>query len=299
MNLLRFLKRLIPTLALGLLSTGSLLIFNGCSKEDDETALFDLNHFYVSIDQESFEAFRDHPEILSEYFEGDMGMPEFRPADQSANIIYLRGETIYMELMGPGNRFGVPVGVVGIGFSEDSQIPLEEEWQDRIESLFDEMTISFSENSYSFEEREVLWFDVAYVPDTTTTIYTWYSRYNPEFLNVVADESHTEYTREAYLDLARTGQKKVQNITGITLELNEHDFTRIEKELETIKASKSENGDKINFSLGDAEISLIVSTGNSRLLGVEFSLIENHTCEYQLENIEISCENDQLYMRFQ
>jgi len=260
--------------------------------------LFNLNHFYISIDRETFEAFRDHPELLSRYFEADSGMPEFGPVTDSTGIIYLRGETVYMELMGPDNRFNVAQGVTGIGFSEDTKLPLEDGWQENTRRLFDGMDLEFGKNTYTSRGEEISWFETAYVPDSETTIYTWYSRYNPDFLSLITDQVYSEYTREAYLRLARSGTKQVQNINSLTLSLTSDDFDRIQDELNAVYEPYDKTDTQNIYQAGDVTIRLIRAEDISRLAEVEFILQENHTCSYQVGTIIISCEDSRLRMRF-
>lgn len=266
----------------------------------EKPVYFDLNHFYISIDKASFEAFREHPEILTNYFEADGGMPEFRPVTDSTGVIYLRGATVYMELMGPENRFGVPEGVTGIGFSEDTQLPLDPHWEDRIDSLFEGMGVEFGNNSYTVNGESISWYDTAYIPDTTTTTYTWYSRYNPEFLRAITGDSYSEYRREDYLGLARSGQKNVQDVSGLTLKLNPDDFARISGELKRIGARAEETGEGRNgsrYRIGDVVLELFPSN-MSRLSEVRFHLAEASDCDYRAGNISLRCDGYRLRMRF-
>lgn len=264
----------------------------------DQPVSFDLNHFYISIDRASFEAFKDHPEILASYFEADSGMPEFQPVTDSTGIIYLRGKSIYMELMGPENRFGVAEGVTGIGFSEDTQLPVDPHWETRIDSLFQGMEVEFGNNSYTVEDRVINWFDSAYVPDTTTTIYTWYSRYNPEFLSAITGDDYSEYTRQSYLNLARTGEKKVEDVTGLSLELNPEDYERISRELERIGAiPETSDRDGSRYRVGDVLFKLFPAN-MSRLSEVWFRLAEASDCDFRTGTISLRCDGYSLGMHF-
>ncbi|REL33477.1 hypothetical protein DYD21_11960 [Rhodohalobacter sp. SW132] len=261
---------------------------------------FDLNHFYISMDSASFDAFREHPEILTNYFHADSGMPEFQPVTDSTGIIYLRGESVYMELMGPENRFGVAQGVTGIGFSEDTQLPLDPQWKEKVDSLFQETGVEFGNNSYMINGETISWFDTAYIPDTTTTIYTWYSRYNPEFLSAITGDTYSEYTRENYLKLARKGEKNVQDITGLSLELNTDDYDRITLELEQIGALPEKydgNRDGSRYKVGQVLFDLY-KENRSRLTEARFRLAEASDCNYRAGTISLRCDGYRLAMRF-
>ncbi|MFD2036304.1 DUF5829 family protein [Belliella marina] len=260
---------------------------------------FNLNHFYISIDSTTFHALLDHPEMLTNYFEADSGMPEFNSVNDSTGIIYLRGKTVYMELMGPKNKFGVPEGMTGFGFSEDTQLPLDPLWENQIDSLFKGMGAKFGNNKHkTSNSKSINWFDTAYIPDSTTKTHTWYSRFNPEFLSEITGKEYDTYTREAYLSLTRTGEKKVQNITGITLELNKKDFDRISEEFNRLQVLKTEQGSKGNsYMLGDVEI-VLRESDTSKLLMVKFQMIGNSNCNCKVGNIEFTCHDDELKMHF-
>lgn len=79
-----------------------------------------FGHLYVVLDAETFTAFQRSPFFRDQFAATDAGVPTFSPVTELTTTIYVRGHSTYLELMGPGNTFGEPLGKTGIGFNVET-----------------------------------------------------------------------------------------------------------------------------------------------------------------------------------
>jgi hypothetical protein len=76
-----------------------------------------FNHLYVVLSQADFDALRASDFLLNQFAASDQGFPKFLAVDGQCQSIYLRGRDTYLELLGPENKLGEPVGKIGVGWS--------------------------------------------------------------------------------------------------------------------------------------------------------------------------------------
>ena len=83
----------------------------------NDTSSVLLDHLYIVLDSISYAKLAQDNALNGTYAMMDIGLPDFKPFDDKATSCYLRGHRHFIELLGPNNQYGEPVGKSGIGFS--------------------------------------------------------------------------------------------------------------------------------------------------------------------------------------
>ena len=78
-----------------------------------------FNHLYVVVPTEVIGQFSGSEVLRDRLAASDLGFPKFEPVELASQGIYLRGKNTYLEIFGPCNRFGQPVGKLGLAFSTE------------------------------------------------------------------------------------------------------------------------------------------------------------------------------------
>ncbi|WP_373519560.1 DUF5829 family protein [Pricia sp.] len=263
-------------------------------------ALFDknsnnvlFNHLYVVLDSISYARFRSNTFLKESYAGMDRGLPDFETIDDTVSSIYLRGEKHYLEILGPNNRFNEPVGRCGIGFSLDGK---HSHFLNNSPELKEKNTkfLQGSDTvSMTIKGKELVWYRPFYTFGMKTNMYTWFSYYNPEFLEAIHGEKYQTYSQETFLKSAYAPDKLLRNVVAITLGCNPADHFRMGRELQLLGCPMMKDGKKNPvFKVGDVYIRLILDhrREKSGILNIESTLQRPDNRILQLGGLTIKNE---------
>lgn len=211
-----------------------------------------LNHIYFVVDSVTYGQLMQSEFFMEKYGSIDKGLPDFGKPDAQTSILYLRGETTYLEIMRSTNKFNVPDGSIGLGFSWDSN-------KDEIDdSTILEKKLAIPENSkaYQFAQSNIQlnsqrtrWYKSYYRPDSLTNLYSWYGIYDPLFLTRLTGRQYNTYKRETLLDLARQKDRLFKDLLQIHILCTAPDFDRISREMDDMGYVKHGTSDISYFNI--------------------------------------------------
>lgn len=180
-----------------------------------------LNHVYVVLDQASFDAIRQSTALAKRLGPSDGGLPDYAPPRADADRIFFRGRQTYLELFAPNNRFGEPVGKVGLALGEDRPDrfdALERRWRALCGAGTRRSTVS-----YTRIQPAVPWYESLQCDETAAgpALAVWAMTYRPEFhrWQVPAATGAPQTSRHAILaPRAAAGQGRF-DITALTIDV--------------------------------------------------------------------------------
>lgn len=249
-----------------------------------------FNHLYVVLDSSTYAQLRAN-EFLNESYAGlDRGMPNFEKINDTVSSIYLRGEEHYLEILGPNNIFKEPVGQTGLGFSLGGQQPFSLNNSPGLKEEGTKFLKGSDTASYTINDRERVWYKAFYTYGMKTNLYTWYSYYNPGFLEAIDGERRDVYTREEFLRKSYVPEKLFRKVVAIALSCNLADQYRIGRELQLLGCVlEKKEGDDLIFKAGDIYIKLILDRhrGKSEILQMETTLNREDNRTLKIGNITI------------
>lgn len=178
-----------------------------------------LNHMYVVLDAETFAALRDSPWVERVLATPDAGLPHFQRPSADSDRLFLRGRNTYLEFFAPDNRFGEPVGKVGIAMGLDASADLkalEQAWRRAYGA-----DVRHTEVTFRRTDPPVPWYDAIQVDATSDNphLVAWAMTYKPEFVAWLSGEAGTDARTSRSDALAsrwRDGQNFV-DIAGVSL----------------------------------------------------------------------------------
>lgn len=140
-----------------------------------------LNHIYVVVDAPTFAALRDSAALADLLGRSDGGLPGYAPPAPDADRIFFRGRETYLEIFAPDNRFGEPVGKVGLAIGHDDPAhfdALETAWSESCGDGKRRTPVHFTRI-----EPPVAWYDAVQCDDTAAgpELALWAMVYKPEF----------------------------------------------------------------------------------------------------------------------
>lgn len=252
-----------------------------------------FNHFYVVLDSSSFSKFQSNTYLKKHYAGLDRGMPNFEPIHDTATSIYLRGERHYIEILGPNNKFNEPVGKFGIGFSLYGKSPNFLNNSPKLKKEGTKFLNGIDTVSVTVNKKDLVWYKPYYTYGMETNLHTWYSYYNPDFLNVMNGDIRETYTAEEFLKHAYKAEKLFHGIKTIIINCNKADHFRIASELDLLGCPiVSKKSDDLIFKVGDVYIKLIKKANILKSSIVQFEVILNREDNRVLELDNIKIENE-------
>ncbi|TXD80969.1 hypothetical protein ESY86_19595 [Subsaximicrobium wynnwilliamsii] len=261
-----------------------------------------FNHFYVVLDSSTYALLRSNTFLNEQYAGMDRGMPHFNKINDTVTNIYLRGETHYLEILGPNNSFKEPVGQIGIGFSLGEQQPFSLNKSPEFIEEGTKFLRAWDTASFTIKDKRQIWYKAFYTFGMKTNLYTWYSYYNPEFLEAIDGEKRNVYTREDFLKKAYVPEKLFKNVVSITLNCNLADQYRIGKELQLLGCTlEKKEGEDLIFKAGDIYIKLILTRykEKSQLLQMETTLNREDNRTLKIGTITIKTTGKKSFWTFQ
>lgn len=207
-----------------------------------------LNHVYVVLDAETFAAVQASAFVLDSLAAIDAGLPAFEPPTESSQRLFLRGRTTYLELFRPDNRFGEPVGKIGLALGPDDAGALDcihRAWLDRLGEGTERRRIDRQTDG-----DPVPWYEAVYHPSTSLGdhLAVWATGYLPSFLPwLYADhpEAATGTRRADFLAPQFAFDRYVQDLTGVTMTLP-HDLREaVADQLEVLGYRRAARADRL------------------------------------------------------
>jgi len=117
------------------------------------------------------------------------------------------------------------------------------------------------------------WFKAFYTPSRGTALHTWYSFYNPEFLDNLNGKKNQAYSRETFLESTYEDHKLFHSVDLIQLNCTPSDFRRIAQELGFLKCELIEQDGAI-FTIASGDIKIKIEQSNE----IEYSRIVELRC---------------------
>ena len=234
-----------------------------------------LNHVYAVLDEESYSAIRSSAFLRERFAAMDTGLPDFPAVTESSTSLYIRGKQTYVELMGPQNRFGEPVGKVGIGLGVDEGSDLDEVervWNDRLGGR-----VIRQEQEWTRTDPPVPWHEVVLHPETIAgpTVVVWASAYRPEFLPWLYPERTAQENgvrRADFLAPRFDAELMLEDITEVILALPEDLRAKITLQLEAVGYKTVESEGSVRLQGHAWSLTLVESTSErTGLVGLQFS----------------------------
>lgn len=247
-----------------------LVICCGCSPKSvrhekiADTPPVVFNHLYVVLNEPQFAVFRDHPYFRERFAAVDAGFPKFAAVTPASQALYFRGRDTYLEIFGPNNRFGEPVGKVGLGWSVEQ--PGAIDWvenqlrghaADRIERTL---------RRWDFETAQpVNWYHAVYrqFPQSSRTVW-WFSEYHHEFFPALFPArraNHVDLARRTFLLDRFRPDLDLINLTGAELALSAEQAGHLTADLISLGYRQQTCGDECLDLIG-TEFTLSLHTGS-------------------------------------
>ncbi len=196
-----------------------------------------LNHLYLVLNQEDFNAVRSSDFLVNQFAASDQGLPKFLPVDETCQAIYLRGSETYLELLGPDNKFGEPVGKFGIGWSVEKVGEI-----DSVEKILtDESPDTFirSLSQWDFDREDpVHWYHSLFrkQPALAKAVW-WFSEYHVDFIPTLypgPSINDERIARRDFLASRYDSTKILKNLTSLTMELPNEAAKNLRADLEKL-----------------------------------------------------------------
>ncbi|MBZ5715872.1 DUF5829 family protein [Nannocystis pusilla] len=253
-----------------------------------------LNHLYVVLDAETHAALRTSRFLLEEFAAVDAGLPHFRPVGPDADVLYVRGAETYLELMGPQNHFGEPVGQIGLGFGVE--VP------GSLPRVFASLRAAGLRPFFSSDHVDFA--GPVPIPWKQTTgprallvdgLAVWASEYEPGFAHWL-DPQGTDPRAIARGDFLRPrfrGDRLLADIVGVRLSV---DSAARQTVVDGLLTFGYEARGEVLTGAG-LEISLEPGSGPTRLLAVTFRLTRAASCDLVLGTAHLQCTGDRAELR--
>lgn len=231
-----------------------------------------LNHVYVVVDAKTFAALRDSTALAALLGRADGGLPDYAPPAPDADRGFFRGRRTYLEIFAPENRFGEPVGKVGLALGHDDPSAFEEldaAWRLACPEGFRRSLVA-----YQRTEPPVPWYDAVQCDETAVGdhLAIWAMVYLPQFHAWQAD-GVAGPARTARADIlaprAAQGQGRF-DITELSLDVRPETFDRLAEQLTQAGLVREETPDGARFRGSDWILELRRSE-NARLTAIAFS----------------------------
>lgn len=250
-----------------------------------------LDHLYVVLDAETHAALRASRFLLEEFAAVDSGLPHFRPVGPDTDVLYVRGAETYLELMGPQNHFGEPVGQIGLGFGVE--VP------GSLPRVFASLRAAGLRPFFTSDHVDFV--GPVPIPWKQTTgpraplvdgLAVWVSEYAPGFAHWLdpRDADPRAIARSDFLRPRFRGDRLLADIIGIRLGVDPAARQTI---LDGLLALGYEaQGAGAALTGAGLEITLQPKSGPTRILAVTLRLTRTASCDLVLGAAHLQCMGD-------
>lgn len=208
-----------------------------------------LNHVFVVVDAETFAAIRDSTALAALLGRTDKGLPDYAPPAPGADRVFFRGRQTYLEIFAPNNRFGEPVGKVGLAIGHDNRTDfdaLDAAWRLACPNGFRRTPVT-----YGRVEPPIPWYDAIQCDETATGdhLAVWAMVYLPQFHAWQAgDVAEPPRTARADILAARAAQGQgLFDIVELSLDVTPNTFDRLAEQLTRAGLSRQDTTDGAAF----------------------------------------------------
>jgi hypothetical protein len=190
-----------------------------------------LNHFYIVLDSQSYDAIERDP-----FLRGEFAPSETRTTvrtDTTYSGLYFYGRTTYWEFFSPGSRAGVSVGDAGIAFGTDERGALDR----LLPKLDPALKTERREITREWNGKQWPWFlELRTAIPAGSPFQTWAMEYNRTFLanwRPSTSKPNEGIARakilERYADVLpkHPDQPWLRDVEAITIALNPQDAQRL------------------------------------------------------------------------
>jgi Family of unknown function (DUF5829) len=220
-----------------------------------------LNHFFVALDQASFDALRQSPEVaaLAHVVERHTvaGKDEWTG-------FYVQGRQTYMEFFGAANLpEGMRMGDTGLGLSVERAGGVSE-IAARLRTVFGNR-IEIATTPRTTPTGTIPWFTSTGIKsDESQSMETWFMENDPGYLAAMHPGANIKdpFSREQSLSWYFLSDRRLDDITGITAALNPAETAQLATELKLIGWSVRTRGK--GFVATGPDIRLVVLPAGAR-----------------------------------
>lgn len=221
-----------------------------------------FNHLYIVLSQADFEAVRTSEFLLNQFAASDQGFPKFLPVDGQTQSIYLRGRDTYIELFGPDNKFGEPVGKIGVGWSVEKVGELDVVQNLLTKDSPTKFTRVLNQWDFDREGAAVNWYHSLFRNQLSPNdAVWWFSETHVDFIpalypNDVGDRERI--LRKDFLQSRFDAKRFLRNVTSFTIELPMEAARNLRSDLEAL-GWRVEEFDTRTWILRGADFGIMVS----------------------------------------
>jgi Family of unknown function (DUF5829) len=244
-----------------LVSTCFLLLLCASSISADGTPAIFLNHFYVAVDQPTYDALRKSPEIAAL-----AGIEERHTVAGSRKWsgFYVYGRQTYMEFFAADTLpDGTPKEDCGLGLSVEKAGGVDA-IATRLRTIFGDK-VEIDKQVRTISTGDIPWYVAAAVDtDGPEAIVAWVMEVDPSYLAAMHPGSlvRQPLSREQYLSWNFRPDRLLDAVVGIRAALNSVEMTQLANELELIGWSVHREGGGFRAKGPDAKLE--VSRAGSR-----------------------------------
>lgn len=236
-----------------------------------------FNHFYIVLSQADLEAVRSSDFLLNQFAASDQGFPKFLAVDGQCQSIYLRGRDTYIELLGPENKFGEPVGKIGVGWTVEKVGEL-----DVLQGLLtkdspDIFTRVLNQWDFDREGAAVNWYHSLFrnQPSTSDAVW-WFSETHVDFIPALYPHKSADgdgISRRDFLESRYDAARILKNVTSLTIQLPSEAARNLRNDLDQV-GWRSEEFDSRTWILRGPDFRLMIFVqpegANARLSSIGF-----------------------------
>ncbi len=248
-----------------------------------------FNHLYVVLCQADFDALRTSDFLLNQFAASDQGFPKFLAVDGPCQSIYLRGRDTYIELFGPENKFGEPVGKIGVGWTVEKVGEL-----DVLQGLLtkdspDSFTRVLNQWNFDREGAAVNWYHSLFrnQPSTSDAVW-WFSETHVDFIPALYPDKSADgdrISRQDFLASRYDATRILKNVTNLNIHLPLEAARRLRSDLDQV-GWRSEEFDTRTWILRGPDFRLMIIVqpegANARLSSIGFETNPGHSDPTQL-----------------
>ena len=247
-----------------------LLLSTTAASKDSLPAVY-LTHFFVALDQPSYDALRKSPEIAS------LGSIEERhtvAGEQSWSGFYIRGRQTYMEFYGRDNlQKGENVGDGGLALAVEQSGGVAQVAASLRTEFGDQVKIEATPRT--LPTGTIPWFTSTYVdPGTDEVLAPWVMEIDPNFLTAMHPGAQIAkpLSREQYLAFDFKPALPLDNVVSLKIALNEAELTRLAKQLRLVGWTVRTQSKGFIAQGPDVKVTVSPAGAHAGIQEVDFSL---------------------------
>ncbi len=207
-----------------------------------------FNHLYIVVSAAAMDQFVNSPVFRDRLAAADKGLPKFVAIDAESHSVYLRGETTYLEILGPGNHFGEPTGKLGMAFSTEVTGAMDVV-EKRLVAASDRIRTDEDPRSPMLWQRELVkwdferespvdWYHVLHRPFAAdASCVWWFSEFHPDFLPALYPDRPARETgikRSQFLAGRHDATRWLRDIVSVVVAVRPAEFAALTADLSAV-----------------------------------------------------------------